>query len=258
MTQPFLSVIIPAYNEATRIPATLVAVDRYLRGAGFSYEVIVVNDGSTDGTADLVRRMTHTMPHLTLIDNAANKGKGGVVRQGFLAAHGAIRLFADADNSTSIEQFHAMLPYLNGERGGQYDVVIGSRAIAGAKLDPPQPLYRRIAGKALNLITQALLLPGIWDTQCGFKAFTERAARKIFSKTRVNGWAFDVEALGLARALGLRIKEVPVVWKNNAFSRVPLSAGLHFLSENITIRFMLWTDAYGIRAARNASREGRT
>ncbi len=258
MTHPFLSVIIPAYNEETRIPATLVAVDRYLRGAGFSYEIIVVNDGSTDGTANLVLGMAKTIPHLSLIDNAVNKGKGGVVRQGFLAAHGAFRLFTDADNSTSIEQLQSMIPYFKGEEKARYDVVIGSRAIRGARLDPPQPLYRRIAGKALNLITQILLLPGIWDTQCGFKAFSERAAREIFSKTRVDGWAFDVEALGLAKALGFRIKEVPVVWKNNAFSRVPFSAGLHFLAENITIRLMLWTDAYGVRAARNASREGRT
>ncbi|MBI2888374.1 MAG: glycosyltransferase family 2 protein [Candidatus Liptonbacteria bacterium] len=245
---PFLSVIIPAYNEETRIPATLVAIDRYLRSAGFTYEIIVVNDGSTDGTSKVVLGMAETIPHLSLIDNAANKGKGGVVRQGFLAAHGVVRLFTDADNSTSVDQFQAMLPYFTGEEKARCDVVIGSRAARGAKLDPPQPLFRRVAGKALNLFTQVVLLPGIWDTQCGFKAFTERAAREIFSKTCVNGWAFDVEALGLAKALGFRIKEVPVVWKNNAFSRVPFSAGLHFLAENITIRFMLWMDVYGIRA----------
>jgi dolichyl-phosphate beta-glucosyltransferase len=261
MAQPFLSVIIPAYNEEQRLPATLEAVFKYLSRAGFSYEILVVNDGSRDGTAELVQRLAKTIPHLALMDNAVNRGKGSVVRQGMLAARGDVRLFADADNSTSIEQFENMLSYITGDEGTPYDVVIGSRAVRGAKLAPPQSLFRRIAGKALNLFTQALLLPGVWDTQCGFKAFTARAAHEVFSRARVNGWAFDVEALGLARALGFRVKEVPVVWKNNALSRVPLSAGLHFIWENITIRLMLWTGAYALRAnrkAQSAKRNGYT
>ncbi|MBI2623017.1 MAG: glycosyltransferase family 2 protein [Candidatus Liptonbacteria bacterium] len=243
---PFLSIIIPAYNEAKRLPPTLRDIDAEMRKENFAYEIIVVSDGSTDATVDEARRVAEDIPCLTLIDNKENRGKGAVVRQGMLAARGDIRLFTDADNSTSIKHFRAMCPYF--EQG--FGVVIGSRAVRGAVLDPPQPIFRRIAGKALNLVTQALLLPGIWDTQCGFKAFTAAAAQEIFAKARVNGWAFDVEALALAKALGFRVREIPVTWKNNAFSRVPLSAGLHFITENITIRCRLWADAYRIRAAR--------
>jgi glycosyltransferase involved in cell wall biosynthesis len=201
----------------------------------------VVNDGSKDETAEVVNGVVGEIKNLRLIDNAANKGKGGVVRQGMLEAMGKIRLFTDADNSTSIDQFEAMRPFFD-EKG--YDVVIGSRAIKGAHIAVPQPLYRQIPGKMGNLFIQLMVLPGIWDTQCGFKAFTEEAARKVFSMSRISGWGFDVEVLALAKRCGYRIAEVPVRWINDENSHVGASAYLKVLLETITIRWWLWTGKY--------------
>lgn len=243
MTKPYLSVIIPAYNEAERLPLTLIDIDRILSKAEYSYEILAVNDGSTDNTADVVRKMADTIKNLKLIDNNINQGKGGVVRQGMLLAKGQYRLFTDADNSTSIAQFDNMLPYFS--QG--CDVVIGSRAVRGSKLEPAQPFYKQLLGKLANLIIQAVNLPGIWDTQCGFKAFTEKAAEDIFSKAKVNGWGFDIEILALARRLGYRIKEIPVRWVNNALSHVKLSAYLKTFLENVKIRWWIWTDKYEIQ-----------
>lgn len=244
MVKPYLSVIIPAYNEAERLPLTLIDIDRILSKAGYPYEILVVNDGSTDNMADIVRKMAETIKNLNLIDNKVNQGKGGVVRQGMLLAKGQYRLFTDADNSTSIDQFNNMVPYFS--QG--YDVVIGSRAVKGSKLEPAQPFYKQLLGKGSNIIIQIVNLPGIWDTQCGFKAFSEEAAEKIFSKTKINGWGFDIETLALARRLGYRIKEMPVRWVNNALSHVKLFAYLETFWENVKIRWWILTDAYGIRS----------
>src|SRR5579872_792743 len=152
MSQPYLSIIVPAYNEAERISQALLAMDKQLYAATYSYEIFVVNDGSTDNTAAIVRNMTKLVRNLKLIDLRDNVGKGGAVRQGMLLSSGKVRIFTDADNSTSIDQFEKMMPFF--KEG--YDVVIGSRAIHGAELDPPEPLFRQIAGKGLNLIVQAL------------------------------------------------------------------------------------------------------
>lgn len=240
MAQPYLSVIIPAYNEEKRLPLTLVDIDKHLSKAEYSYEILVINDGSQDKTAEVTLNLAKHVKNLKLVDNDVNRGKGGVVRQGMLLARGQIRLFTDADNSTSIDQFNLMIPYFK----GGYNIVIGSRTIKGAKLDPPEPLFRQIAGKGLNLIVQALLLPGIWDTQCGFKAFTDEAAEKIFSQLKIIGWGFDVEALTLGKKLNYRIKEIPVHWVNDAMSHVKMSAGLQFLRDIIKIRWWLWTGKY--------------
>ncbi len=240
MAKPYLSIIIPAYNEAERIPATLIDMDRRLAHAPYSYEIFVVNDGSKDNTAEVVRKMTGAVKNLKLIDNEINKGKGGVVRQGMLLANGTIRLFTDADNSTSIDQFDKMIPLFK----DGYEVVIGSRAVKGAKLDPPEPLYKQIPGKGGNLIIQALLLPGIWDTQCGFKAFTEEAAKKVFEISRIPGWGFDVEVLSLAKHMGYKIAEVPVHWVNDIRSHMKASAYVKVLWETLTIRWWLWRGKY--------------
>lgn len=245
MTQPFLSVIIPAYNEAERLPLTLVDIDKHLSKAEYSSEILVVNDGSTDRTSEVVTKMMGMIKNLKLVDNQVNRGKGAVVRQGMLVAKGAIRIFTDADNSTSIDQFNKMTPYF--KEG--FDVVIGSRAIKGSRLEPPQPLYRRIPGKIGNLIIQTLLLWGIWDTQCGFKAFSERAAERTFQQARITGWGFDVEVLALAKKLGYRIKEVPVVWVNNPFSHLGASAYLKTLVETLKIRLWLWAGKYDLRTS---------
>ena len=240
MSQPYLSIIIPAYNEAERIPKTLLDMDKRLANAPYSYEIFVVNDGSTDNTASIVKNMAKVVRNLKLIDLKENSGKGGTVRQGMLLSAGTIRIFTDADNSTSIDQFEKMMPFF--KEG--YEVVIGSRAIRGAKLEPAEPWYRQIAGKFGNLFIQVLVLPGIWDTQCGFKAFTEEAAKKIFTASRISGWGFDVEILSLAKRMGYKTREVPVHWVNDARSHVGVSAYLHVLWETITIRWRLWRGEY--------------
>lgn len=236
----YLSVIVPAYNEAERVPKTLVHMDAYLSKVNYPYEILVVNDGSRDKTAEVVANMAKVVKNIKLVDIKENHGKGSVVREGMLRAKGDVRLFMDADNSTSVDQVENMLPFF--KEG--YDVVIGSRAVPGAKLEPAEPFYRQLAGKGLNLIVQTLLLWGIWDTQCGFKAYTAEAAEKIFSVSKIAGWGFDVETIALAKKFGYSIKEIPVHWVNDTRSRVKFSGGLQFLRDISKIRWWLWTDAY--------------
>jgi len=240
---PYLSVIIPAYNESRRIPLTLIDVDKHLSKAGYSYEILVVNDGSTDDTAQLVERFAKMIPNLRLAGYETNAGKGKAVRVGMLEAQGEYRLFMDADNSTSIDQFENMIPYL--EEG--YEVVICSRAHKESKLSPPQGLVRQILGKGGNLVIQALVLPGIWDTQCGFKCFSAQATEKVFSRQRINGWGFDIEILSLAKRLGFKIKQIPVVWVNDTDSHVKPSAYITTLLEAVRIRYWLWRGVYNLK-----------
>jgi len=242
MAKPFLSVIIPAYNEAGRLPKTLLDIDKYLSQAGFSYEIIVVNDGSKDRTAEIVIKMQEMVKNFRLINNQINQGKGAVVAQGMLAAKGTIRLFTDADNSTSIDQIEKFLPFF--KEG--YDVVIGSRAMKDSQLPVKQPFYRQLLGKIGNLIIRILVVPGINDTQCGFKAFTEEATLEIFPRLMIKRWGFDVEILALARLLGFRIKEVGVRWINDPHSKVKISAFFEVLSEVIKIRLNIWRKKYKI------------
>lgn len=240
MAQPYLSIIIPAYNEAERLPLTLIDIDKHLEQAPYTYEILVVNDGSKDTTAAIVSKMQVTIKNLKLVDNKENKGKGGVVRQGMLLASGTIRLFTDADNSTAITHFETMMPYF--KEG--YGVVIGSRGIRGSTSEPGQPWYRKLPGKVGNIIIQLLVLWGVKDTQCGFKAMTAEVAEKVFNLSRIRGWGFDVELLVLARRLGYRIKEIPVHWVNDPSSRVGASAYLKVLLEVLKIRWWLWRNAY--------------
>lgn len=238
---PYLSVIIPAYNESKRIGKTLKAIDAYLRGVDYSYEILVVDDGSKDDTESVVHALEPEIQNLRFLDFQKNRGKGAVVRDGMLQAKGEIRLFTDADNSTSIDHFEKMRPLF--KEG--HDIVICSRAMKESVLEPPQSLLRQIPGKIGNLIIQILVLPGLWDTQCGFKAFTAEAAQAIFSRAKIDRWGFDIEALALAKQLGFRIKEVPVLWKNDPNSHVKASAYLKVLLETLTIRLWLWSGAYG-------------
>ncbi len=240
MNNPHLSILIPAYNEAERIPAALLDMDKRLRVIEFSYELIVVDDGSSDRTIEIVRGMVDRIKNLRILVLDKNQGKGAAVRAGMLEARGDIRMFTDADNSTTIDQFDMMMPFLK----VGYGIVIGSRAIKGAVLEPAEPWHRRIAGRGLNFIVQLLLLPGISDTQCGFKAFTAEAAERIFSDSNINGWGFDVEVLSLARILGYRIKEVPVRWVNDTRTHVKPSAGFEFLRDIIKIRWRLLSGRY--------------
>jgi len=245
--KPYLSVIIPAKNEAKRLPTTLIDIDKHLSRADYSYEIIVVDNNSKDATGDIARHFSNMIKNMRVIE-AKEPGKGGAVQVGMLEAKGTIRLFTDADNSTSIDQFEKMIPYFStsGGKEGQYDVVIASRDVPGAKLVPPQPWYRRIGGDVGNLIIQALLLPGIWDTQCGFKAFTEEAAIKIFTNLKTSRWGFDVEVLTLAKYLGYKIKEIPIIWVNDPFSTVGMSAYMQVLWDVLRIKYWIMAGKYDI------------
>ncbi|MDO8654959.1 MAG: glycosyltransferase family 2 protein, partial [bacterium] len=236
------SVIIPAYNEAERIPSTLKAVDEYLRKQSYDYEILVVNDGSKDNTADVVQQMTGSVKDLRLVDRNENRGKGYSVKQGMLAATGDFRLFMDADNSTSVDQVERM--WKEFEKG--FEVVIGSRDIKGAELPVPQSWVRRRLGDIFNLIVQTISgLWGMWDTQCGFKGFTRKAAEELFSRATIDRWAFDVEILVLAKKRKYKIQEVPVRWINDPNSRVKLSGMIKMLFEVLKIRINLWKGIYG-------------
>lgn len=240
--RPYLSVVIPTYNGAEVLPATLVDIDHYLSGAGFAYEILVVKDGSMDNTSEIVRRMAETVKNIRLVDNAENHGKGAAVRQGMLLAEGSIRIFMDDDNSTEIKDLAPMLPLF--EQG--VDVVIGSRTARGSKMLLAEPWYRQLPGKLGNLFIQILLLPGIWDTQCGFKAFTSRAAEDVFSRSKLDRWSFDVEILALAKRLGYKIAETPVNWRNSAVTRIKPGVYLKFLLEVCKIRAWLWLGRYDL------------
>jgi dolichyl-phosphate beta-glucosyltransferase len=216
---PDLSVVVPAYNEASRLPSTLRQLRDWLVISRLSHEIVVVDDGSTDGTAEAARAAGGES--LVLLRHAPNRGKGYAVRRGMVAATGARRLMTDADLSTPIEE----LPKLMAELDRGFDVAIGSRAVRGSRIEVHQPFYREAMGRTFNALVQVLLLPGLHDTQCGFKLFTARAAEAAFSPGRLDGFSFDVEALCAARKRGLRIAEVPVVWRNDPRSRVSLGGG---------------------------------
>jgi len=205
----FLSIIIPAYNEAERLPATLKNVQNFLAKQSYKAEVVVVNDGSKDATAAVVRKIAKTFPELHLIDNVANKGKGGVVNQGMLAAKGEFRLFMDSDGSTPIEEVGKLLAVREGN-----DVVIGSRHLDPDSIKIKPSLKRRIISRLSNMLIQSFALPGIRDTQCGFKLFSAEATEKVFPRQTDWGWLFDVELLVIAREQGLKIKEVAVDWSD--------------------------------------------
>jgi len=215
----YLSIAIPAYNEEKRIGKTLERVRKFLAAKNYEWEIIVVDDGSRDKTAEAAAGLNDG--RISVIRNSSNRGKGYAVRRGVLDAAGEVVLFSDADLSTPIEELDRMLVWM--DRG--YDVVIGSRAAAGAFIELYQPWYRVALGKAFNLLVRAFLLDGFEDTQCGFKCFRREAGRAVFSRTRINGFAFDVEALLIARRLGCRIKEMPVRWRNSPESKVSVVGG---------------------------------
>ncbi len=227
-----ISVVIPAYNESVRIGRTLQAVGSWLKSRQYDAEIIVVNNRSTDDTADVVRNFMQAYHAIRLIDEP-KPGKGHAVTTGMLFATGRIRLFMDADNSTTIDHLVSMEPYL--ERG--YDVVIGSLAVPGAHVvrGGGEPLWRVVLGKLGNLWIQLWAVPGIWDTQRGFKVFTAKAANDIFRRMTIFGWGFDVEVLAIARAHGYRIKEVPITWDNPPDTRVTVWTYPKVLGETVRI-----------------------
>jgi len=233
--------LIPAYNEEKRISHTLEDIDKYLRKQNYKSEIIVVNDGSKDRTVQVVKKLAKKIPNLRLIDNKINQGKGYVVRQGLLAGKGEFRLFTDADNSTSIEQIEKMWPEF--EKG--FDIVIGSRDVKGAVLDPPQPFYRRILGKIFRLLTH--LVCGTWgikDSQCGFKCFTKKAVLDVLPYCKINRFAFDPEILVIAKKRKYRIKEVPILWKNDPHSKVKFKSIIKMAIDLLKIRWNMIRGIY--------------
>jgi dolichyl-phosphate beta-glucosyltransferase len=213
---PSLSVVIPAYNEAERIAPTLHEVTRWLQPRFASHEIVVVDDGSTDRTREVVRALARELPCLRLLEGDRNRGKGHAVRAGMLAVGGRTRLFLDADHSVSISQLSTLLEAV--ESGA--DVAIGSRWVPGASTPRKAPWYRSAWGRLGNRVVRAGLLGGIRDTQCGFKLFTANAADQIFPRAKFCGWGFDIELLALARGLGLRVSECPVEVRHDRRSRV--------------------------------------
>jgi dolichyl-phosphate beta-glucosyltransferase len=227
-TRPWLSVVIPAYNEERRLPLTLGAVVANLRARRLPFEVVVANDGSTDGTAGVADGAGPEVRMLGL----PHRGKGSAVRGGVLASRGDLVLVTDADLSTPIEELDLLVAALD-----RCDVAIGSRHVAGSRVRVRQGADRRLMGRVFNLLVRVLLLPGLRDTQCGVKLFRREAAFAVFERCRSDGFAFDVEALWLARRLGYRVAEVPVEWHNSPDSRVrPLVDVPRMLWELLTIK----------------------
>ena len=242
MLNTYLSVVIPAFNEERRIKTTLEAIYNYLSRQNYFWEVIIISDGSKDRTVELVTEFISNKKEFNLIFNTKNHGKGYVVRQGILTAHGKFRLFTDADNSTSIEQIEKFWPYLIDQN---YDIVIGSIEVPGAQIIEKAQWYRRVLGHYSKYIIR--FVAGLWeiqDTQRGFKLFSNRAAQDIFSLAKINRFGFDFEVLVLAKRLGCKIKEVPVTWNNSGESKVGLKSYLDTLWDLIRIKWYLWTNRY--------------
>jgi dolichyl-phosphate beta-glucosyltransferase len=237
VTSPVVSVVIPAYNEVRRLPPTLDRVRAFLEAWGRPWEIVVVDDGSQDGTADRAAEV----PGVVVERTSVNRGKGHAVRTGMLMARGQRRLMTDADLSTPMED----LPRLMSRLDEGYGVAIGSRALAGSRVEIHQPWFRENLGRVFNLWVRLVALPGLHDTQCGFKLFTAEAAEDAFRHSRLDGFSFDVEALYLARRAGHRIAEVPVTWRNDTATRVTaLSGGRAFL-DLLRIRWADWRGGYG-------------
>lgn len=236
-----LSVIIPAYNEEHRIGKTLESVSAFLQKQPYASEILVVNDGSKDNTAQVVSGFAKNLPNLILVDNQVNHGKGWVTKQGMLKATGDVRLFMDADNSTTIDEMVPMLPFL--EQG--YDLVIGSIEIQGAQINERAQWYRRALGHWSKYLIR--IVAGLWsihDTQRGFKLFSAKAAEQIFPRLTVDRFGFDIEILAVAKKLGFKIKEYPVVWNNAGESKVSLKSYFSVLLDLFKIRLYLWTGKY--------------
>lgn len=227
-----LSVVVPAYNEERRIGQTLDRLLAYLARRGGASEIVVVTDGSRDRTAEIARQAASRGP-VRVLDSGVNRGKGSCVRRGLLEARGALRLFSDADLSTPIEEVERLAAAL----GRGFDVAIGSRALPESAVAVRQPWWRQAMGRIFNACVQRLVVPGIRDTQCGFKLFTADAVQQIFPRLRIEHFGFDVEVLWLARRLGLRVAEVPVTWVDDPRSTVrPVADAARMFLDLLRIR----------------------
>ncbi len=234
MGHPYLSIVIPAYNESARIEQTLDRVMTCIEAEGWDAEVLVVDDGSRDGTPEIVVRWMKVFPRLHLVQNPGNRGKGYSVRNGLLQAAGEIVMFTDADLSAPMEEAERLIAAI----AAGADVAIGSRWMDRTRQTIQQPLYRQFFGRCFNWITRTVMGLPFKDTQCGFKAFRRPAAQVIFRLQRIERWGFDPEILFIARKLRYSIREVPVTWGHDERSRISyLKDGLKMLEEMAYIRY---------------------
>jgi len=231
---PNLSIVIPAFNESARIPATLKEVIACIRERGWDAEVIVVNDGSTDSTAAVVQEIARTAPELRMIENPGNRGKGYSVRSGMLQALGEIVMFTDADLSAPMEEAERLFAAI--DNGA--DIAIGSRWLEKGRQTHKQPLYRQFFGRCFNAVTRGVMGLHFADTQCGFKAFTRAAAQTVFQLQTIERWGFDPEILFIALKCGYRVDEVAVSWGHDERSRMSyLKDGMRMLEDVAIIRW---------------------
>lgn len=253
---PNYSIVIPAYNESGRIPATLKQVVCCVRERGWDAEVIVVNDGSTDGTADVVREFARTAPEVRLVENRGNRGKGYSVRAGMLQALGEIAMFTDADLSSPIEEAERLFAAI----AAGADIAIGSRWLERDRQTQRQPLYRQFFGRCFNAVTRLVMSLPFADTQCGFKAFTRHAAQTVFQLQTIERWGFDPEILFIALKRGFRVVEVAVSWGHDERTRMSyIKDGAKMLEEIATIRWNALRGRYGkdVEHIHRASQEKR-
>lgn len=237
--QPLLSLIIPAYNEGERLPKTLPSVFAFLEAQSYPFEIIIINNNSSDNTREVALDFAATRPYLKVIDELT-QGKGAAVRSGFLAATGEYLFMADADFSMPVEEIAKFLP----PQLSQYDIAIGSREAPGA-VRYNEPQYRHFMGRVFNFYVKVLAIPGYEDTQCGFKCFRREVAWSILPFQTIPGWAFDVELLFIALRHGYKIVEVPVHWYYGENSRVsPIRDTINMIREVLRIRYNGFTGRY--------------
>jgi glycosyltransferase involved in cell wall biosynthesis len=242
MQYPTYSIVIPAFNESTRIPATLREVVDCIRARGWSAEVIVVDDGSRDSTAEVVRSFAAQAPEVRLVQNPGNRGKGYSVRSGMLQALGEIVMFSDADLSAPIEEAERLFAAI--AEGA--DIVIGSRWLDRSRQTIHQPLYRQFFGRCFNGVTRGVMGLHFADTQCGFKAFTRAAAQTVFQLQTIERWGFDPEILFIALKRGYHVKEVPVTWGHDERTRMSyLKDGMRMLEDIAIVRWNALLGRYG-------------
>jgi len=241
-----LSVIVPAFNEAATIEKTLTDFLSFLSKQNYDFEIIVVNDCSTDDTKNELADLAKEQNKIKILDNEFNLGKGASVRKGLLAAAGDYALFTDADNASSIDHLITAWPFIE----KKYDIIIGTRSkkdAAEARQEVPQASWKRNWGSLGNYIIRNLLVKNIWDTQCGFKIFSQDAVKKIIAQTKTNRWALDVEILALAQRHNCQIAIIPIRWVNRADSRVKIKGYFIMLGEILKIKYNLLANKYQLK-----------
>lgn len=242
MSTPFLSIIIPAHNEESRLPRTLEQVFAFLEKQSYLSEVIVVENGSTDRTLELMQEFAASHSNM-IVAHENQRGKGNAVRRGMLEARGKYRFICDADLSMPIDEINKFLP----PAVDDFDIVIASREAPGA-VRFNEPSYRHLGGRAINLAIRFLILPGLNDTQCGFKCFRADAAEYLFRRQTLMGWSFDIELLYLARRKKMRVKEIPIHWYFDADSKVnAVRDALRMLGDIFRIHINAWRGKYDLK-----------